>query len=256
MSNQEQHLQNTIDPTLFQIEDVSNDNSCFYRSTANCFNYLTPSNNFKHIQNLYNYGKYKDLKNIYNIQEWGYNGDKQEKLARNLQNIIYTWIINNIDLYLEEYHMDVKTILTFTHEIDVDTYIDRYQHFAGDIITKQYDTGRTNKHGKPIIKKYKLEDRWGGTPEHIAISEMFEIPIVIIHSQKYDVKKDKIITGKIRNNKPEKNVRFKIIQIFGRKYLYKKDPIFLLWKKHNRSGHYMSLYIKNIEYLPQIYTLL
>ena len=33
--------------------------------------------------------------------------------------------------------------------------------------------------------------------------------------------------------------------IIGKEYICIKEPIFLLWKKYNNQGHYMSLYLKS-----------
>ena len=235
-------LLDTIDPTKFYIEDVINDNSCFYRAISNSINYSTESTKLNDIKMLKTYGKLKDISLVLQNPEWGYDGKKQEKLARFLQKKSYEWVKNNYMNYLDEYDMDIGTMILLTHEIDIDEYLDRYKYFAGDdIITK---ISFNNKNSE---KEYELEDRWGGTPEQIALSEIYHVPIIILTSQKYDVKKDKIITGKIRNNKPEKNVRFKLIQIIGTEFLCHKPPIFVLWKKTNNLGHYMSLYPKSLD---------
>ena len=81
-----------------------------------------------------------------------------------------------------------------------------------------------------------------------------KVPIIIFNSQKFIRKTSKNITGKIRNDRPEKGVRFKLMQIIGLQYINNKDPIFLLWKKHNGEGHFMSLYIKNPNDIKSILT--
>ena len=251
-----QFSNNTIDPCLFQIEDVNNDNACFYRSMANSFNLSTLHTEMVNIKSLKDYGTYKPLTTIYQHNDWGYSGKKQDILARFLQEKTREWIYKNRNLKLYEYGMDMENMILMTHMIDIDSYMDRYQYFAGDVIVYQYDTGKIYKSGKrkgePVLKKYHLEERWGGTPEHIAISEIYKIPILIITTQQYDKKREKMITGKIRNNKTENGVRFKIIQVIGRKYVGKSPPLFTLWKKHNRQGHYMSLYLKDMNRLDDI----
>ena len=63
-----QFLNNTIDTYLFQIEDVNNDNACFYRSMANSFNLSTLHTemaNIKSLKDVYaSLSQYKDAKII------------------------------------------------------------------------------------------------------------------------------------------------------------------------------------------------
>lgn len=179
----------TLDNDCFIFEDVPYDNICFYRSVLKCIH----------------------KKNVSNEQ------------CEVLQKSIYDWVQKNIDTYLSEYEMDVKNLITITHDCDVDEYLERYNIFAG-------------------IYDEEIDDRWGGLIEQIAVSQIYNINISIYTSQKYDNKKKKIITGKIIKNKPEKNVRLRNIQniIFNDS----NDTIYLLWKKYNKQGHYMSLLIK------------
>ena len=246
----------TIDPNLFQIEDVINDNACFYRSAANAFNYSSSSFHLNEIKDLKDYGNIKGIDNVLGDAEWGYYGERQDKLARYLQGKAYRWIKRNYMTNLPEYGMDIATMLMATHDIDIETYLDRYKYFAGDMVVDVVDTGKVYKSGKKvgqaIIEEVPIEDRWGGSTEQIAFSEAYKLPIVILTSQKYDIRRGKIITGKIRNNKHEKDVRFKVFQILGKKYLTEKTPIFLLWKKHNKQGHYMSLYPKDYKNISNI----
>lgn len=231
----ENFILNTIDPGKFYIEDVINDNSCFYRAISNSINYLVKSNNFNDIKILKTFGKMKDINLVLENKKWGYDGKKQEKLARFLQKKSYNWIKKNYMNYLEEYDMNLNTMIYLTHDIDIEEYIERYKYFAGDDVIMENEN--------------ELENRWGGTPEQIALSQSYQIPIVILTSQKYDTNRDKIITGKIRNSKPEKNVRFKLIQIVGSEFIGIKTPLFVLWKKTNNLGHYMALYPKSLDNL-------
>lgn len=255
-SKKQDFINSTLDPGLFQVEDVSNDNACFYRAFANNLNYSTPSMSLNDIKDLIEYGNYKPLEEVYQDSNWGFYSERQDRLARYLQGKSYRWVSTNYTNQLDEYGMDIGTMIFLSHDIDIKTYLDRYKYFAGDLVVDEHDSGKTykkgEKTGQPIINKVELEDRWGGTPEQIALSEAYKLPIIILTSQKYDVKKDKIITGKIRNDNPEKDVRFKLIQVIGKKYLEEKDPLFILWKKHNNQGHYMSLYIKNKKDINEI----
>jgi len=243
---------NTLDTNLFQVEDVVNDNACFYRAFANGLNYSSPNKSLHDIKDLKHFGIYKDLEETYQNPDWGYYSDKQDKLARYLQNKSYRWIKRNYKDQLEEYGMDMGTMILLTHEIDIDTYLDRYTYFAGDIILESFDAISNKSNEIDNVIEYEMEDRWGGMPEQVALSESYKIPIIIVTSQKYDKRYNKIVNGKIRLNKPEKNVRFKILQIYGKKFIKSNPPIFLLWKKKDRVGHYMSLYPKSNEIVSNI----
>ena len=250
MSNNNFNLE-TIDPSLFHIEDVLNDNACFYRAFANCIHYTSGSDHLDKLKILENYGELKPIEHVYENILWGYSGEYQENLARHLQATAYKWIIENISKHLDEYNMSIDIMVCLIHDINMDEYIDRYKYFAGDKVISKIDTGKVyksgKKKGKPIYYNDELDERWGGTPEQIALSEHYNIPIIILTSQKYDTTKKKIITGKIRNNKPEKNVRFRLVQIIGERFLTTTLPIYILWKKTNKLGHYMSLYQKTID---------
>ena len=177
LKKMEDFILNTIDPENFYIEDVVNDNSCFYRAISNSINYLTKSKNLNDIKILKTLGKFKDIKLILDNLEWGYDGKKQEEFARYLQQKSYNWIKKNYMNYLEEYDMDLRTMIYLTHDIDIEEYIERYKYFAGDdVITENED---------------ELENRWGGTPEQISLSQSYQIPIIIMTSQKYDENRKK-----------------------------------------------------------------
>jgi len=239
-------LENTFDPDIFKIEDVENDNACFYRAVSNVINYSCPSDKISSLKKLDNYGCYKNIEQVLQNEDWGYSSDNQDKLSKYFQKKSYNWIKNNFHIYLEEYGMNLETMCQITHEIDIKEYIDRYKYFAGDKIITKHDSGKVyksgGKKGQPIITEIELEDRWGSTLEQIALSEIFKVSIIILSPQ--NLLHNKIITGKITNNKAEKGVRFKVMQIIGKSYLLEKHPIFILWKKQKNEGHYIALYLK------------
>jgi len=252
----------TIDPNLFQIEDVVNDNACFYRSITNVLNYSTSDTTFKDILALKNYGNFKELTETYENEDWGYWSQRQDLVARALQQISYNWIKENYKTQLKEYGMDIGTMILLTHEIDIEVYLDRYKFFAGDLIVdgqvltsaiEMAEHNEVNKISHDDQQFDEMEDRWGGTAEQIALSEHFKLPIIILTSQKFNKRSNKINTGKIRNNKAESGVKFKLLQVIGSSYLAAgRPPIFVLWKKHNRQGHYLSLYVKDATGIPKL----
>ena len=174
MSNNNFNLE-TIDPSLFHIEDVLNDNACFYRAFANCIYYTSGSDHLDKLKILENYGELKPIEYVYENILWGYSGESQENLARHLQKIAYTWIIKNISKHLDTYNMSIDIMVYLIHDINMDEYIDRYKYFAGDKVITKINTGKVyksgEKKGKPIYYNDELDERWGGTPEQIALSE-------------------------------------------------------------------------------------
>lgn len=240
-------------PDLFQIEDVEGDNACFYRSTANCLGQRTNKDTVDEIMTSFDFSRERDggWQQFYNHNDWGYSGEIQEMIARNLQEIAYQWVQDNPDRVLEWKFSDdstnsdahdnplvinVKTLISLTHDIDYDEYIENYQHFAGDVVVQEV--------GKEV---YLIPERWGGFVEQVALSHLFEIPIVVLIAQRYDERINKIVTGRISLNKAYKGVMFKTFQISGKEYLNKNSPIYLLWKKTKSGPHYMALYPKDTD---------
>ena len=237
--------QNSIDPSLFQIEDVADDNACFYRAVSNGLLYITLGDTADEIINNIDKRESKKIEYVYENALWGMFGDEQDIMAKYLQKKAYEWNIANKDSVIDkDIGFSVQDYIYNTHCIDIDEYKKRYFHFAGEIVHEKIHTGKKNKKGEIIYKEQEIGDRWGGYSEQLALSHDLQIPIIIYTSQKYDKKNKKIITGKIRNNKPEREVRFKEYQSTGLEYVNKSQPIYLLWKKTNGNGHYMALYKK------------
>lgn len=244
----------TIDPKNFIIQNVPGDNACFYRACSNALNYRWKSNlkdGYFTLQTiLNNQGKWikKDYENL-DLLLWGDKSPLQDELAKEIQNTIYKWIQTNYKNKCRENNLTYELLINTIHELTIEEYLTLYKHFAGDIIIQMYNTGKKYKSGKkkgqPIVKKIPLQDRWGGYPEQCVLSELLEIPIIIYMAQKYDKRRNKIVTGKITNEKPEKGVRYKMYQMSGERFLDTKPPLLLLWKKLRGNGHYYVLYQKN-----------
>lgn len=255
-SKQNRFINETIDPTNFIVQDVPGDNACFYRACSNSLNYRWKSNlkdgyfTLDTILNKQgNWGK-KDYSEL-DLSLWDDNSLLQDELAKEIQKKIHNWIQINHTNICSENQLTYELLINTIHELTIEEYVRLYQHFAGDLIIQMIKTGKQYKSGRrkgqDIIKKIPLADRWGGYPEQCVLSEMLEIPIIVYMAQKFDSKKNKIITGKITNNKPEKGVRYKMYQMTGERFLSSKPPLLLLWKKLRGNGHYYVLYQKNKE---------
>ena len=224
---------NTIESIAFKIEDVIGDGACMFRSIANSIYYSTmnklPSTEkimetqYKlHIQDLVDPNKNKSYR--YNHSkigndEWGYNGNSQELLAKYLQRIALKYIFEHENESIEIFgEQTLKNITESVHEMEFDDYIYAYQYFSGD----EYDD---------------LEDRWGGSPEQYALSQVLERPIYVYTAEKWNKKKNKIHAGTIKNNKFIKGVRLRPYCIFNKKV--GTTPIYILWSRSK--NHYYTL---------------
>ena len=217
-NRKESFLEETINPDLFNLENVVCDNACFYRAIAN---------------GIINNSKYKP-DDFFN---------QQTLLAKEIQFSSYDWLTNNKDFIINwnldddnQFEIKVTDLIEIVHNISYDEYVNLYKFFAGDYIVKKDENNITNE------VSY-LDNRWGSYVEQIAISNKLKIPIVVFILQKYDDKNNKIISGRIFNGKKMyQNTRLKICQLSGLEYISNSSPIYLLWKKTKDTEHYMSLY--------------
>lgn len=225
-------LNTTIDPSIFEIDDVLNDNACFYRAIANSLYFGTSDTSERTILKMKNWGKVKDISKV--KKDFGNYSGKQDLLARTLQNDILEFISNNPDIkvkYLDNMTLDNAVMLI--HGISWEEYLMSYTTFAGDIDFEQLEA------------EGFYVDRWGSTLEQWVISQMLKVPIVIFNSQIWNNRSHRINTGKIVKGKPQKNVRLRLTAILGREYFEDKLPIYLIWKEYNGEGHYLVCYPKD-----------
>lgn len=238
----EYFINNTIDPNEFVINNVIGDNSCLYRSLANYIFYAVPSMDIKHIKEFKKWGDVKDISVV--LKYLGYQSYQQEYIARLVQQKIVKYARDNPDKILtDDIGISIKDYIPVIHDISYDEYIQAYSTFAGEKI----DENKNNMEDDIINC-----DRWGSNLELLIISDLLKCPIVIFTSQRYNLNKNKIETGIINSNiinglpvsKPHKNVRLKVLQVIGKEYIHNKLPIYLIWKKHKKLGHYMACYPK------------
>ncbi len=235
-------ISSSIDSQHFQVEDVESDNACFYRALANGLAFI--SKNIDHELEIENESLdfTRPTNCFYGNKNWGYSGDHQEILARELQQLALDWVEGKRDMRAPlpdgSPNITLEELIMMVHDLSYEDYVEQYKYFAGDIIVEKNDD--TDE----IISV--LDDRWGGYVEQIAISQQLKIPIVVLNAQKYDTRLGKIINGRVYRNKPIKGVRFKIYQTSGLEFISRDKPIvYLLWKKTKNGDHYMSLYPEN-----------
>ena len=175
------------------------------------------------------------------------NVDEKE-LARKTQKDTYEWVLNHLDKIYPELNITISDMILNCHEMCVDDYIEYYKYFAGDLVIMKIKKG-------DIITTEVMPNRWGSTLELYAISNIYKVPICVFMSQKYDTKKEKCVTGRLRNTKVEKGVRFKLSEVIGKEHIKNKTPIIILWRKTREGGHYMSLYPYKELWLDEEYKL-
>ena len=139
------------------------------------------------------------------------------------------WIIKNKNLYLPEFYLTIEDFVLLTHNLSsFQEYIDNYKIYSG-----KYDSTLTN-------------NRWGGTPELIALSYIYNININIYTGNSYDKHKNKIIKGTIIYNKPRKDFRFKLLLNTKHNSENDTDAFNILYTRYkNNSSHFDALLKKN-----------
>ena len=236
----ENFIQSTIDPNLFRIEDVLGDNACFYRSIANFIHYAVPSDKMNSIKRFTNWGSVKEIDKCL-----GQYSPEQDELARFIQRKIVNYVKNNPDLIIPQTGTTLENSIQLIHELTLDEYVDNYKIFAGDIDIENDESDEEF-----------LIDRWGSFIEQTIISDIIKCPIIVFNTQRFDTRNNKIVNGKIRNNKAEKGVRLRVSAIIGENYMMKKLPIFLIWREYLNNGHYMVCYPKDATNIKELLNLI
>lgn len=236
----ENFIQSTIDPNLFRIEDVLSDNACFYRSIANFIHYAVPSDKMNSIKRFTNWGSVKEINKCL-----GQYSPEQDELARFIQRKIVNYVKKNPDLIIPQTGTTLENSIQLIHELTLDEYVDNYKIFAGDIDIENDESDEEF-----------LIDRWGSFIEQTIISDIIKCPIIVFNTQRFDTRNNKIVNGKIRNNKAEKDVRLRVSAIIGENYMMKKLPIFLIWREYLNNGHYMVCYPKDATNIKELLNLI
>ena len=230
----------TIDPSLFQIQDVIGDNACLYRALANYVYFATSPKSIRQILKFNDWGNIKNIDEV--TRELGVYSDTQNSIAKEIQDLIVNYIADHpYDKIPQVADMTIENAIPVIHGISWEEYLAYYSDFAGsaDIMAEIDADG------------YSV-DRWGSTIEQYAISKIIECPVIVFNSQRWDNKYNKIVNGKIVKNKAQKDVRLKPTMIIGEEYLGKKLPIYLIWREYKNNGHYLVLYPKDPEQVQKI----
>ena len=112
----------TIDPSIFQIEDVEGDNACFYRAIANYLYFGSPNTSNRSILSMKKWGKVKSFDKV--TKDFGRYSGKQDLLARFLQTEILEYISNNLNKKVPFLgNVDLKDAISLVHEISWESFL-------------------------------------------------------------------------------------------------------------------------------------
>jgi hypothetical protein len=227
--NYQSYLNDTIESSLFQIEDVIGDNKCFYRSVVNSLLWRTDLSRLDTPDSLISRKVFKTPNSYLSVYDGNYTKilpkfndiepiDFQSDAILYLESKTQRWISRNRDKRYEPLGFSISDIVTLTHDMSIVDYVKR------DI---------------------SESDLWGGLLEQVALSNMYGCPILIYRATTFNKNTNKINEGIIAGDSAKKNVRFKLSQII-KPVKVTSLPIYLLWKRYSSGvDHYMTLYLKD-----------
>jgi len=185
----------------FRVYDIEPDGACLFRSLSNGLffncnqNIIILKQRFKDTGYFSNEYKdflkdYVDIAECFEDQDSKLDDDVEADIARGLQQVILNFVKKNPDYEVSE-KMPISQLIFLCFDIDVETYLKNYQIFAGDddfIVKSSVD-----KKGKKVEVREIIEDRWGGIPEIMVFSILFQMDVTVYIAQKMNKK------GKIEN---------------------------------------------------------
>ena len=183
-------INSTYDPAIFTINNVCNDNACFYRAAANFIYYAQPSESIRQLKKLkpLDWGKTKSIETVQ--RNFGNFSENQDTLARTIQKHIVNFIKNNPEYILPEISMSIQNSIILIHDITFDEYLASYNMFAGDFDIDDGD--------EDII------DRRGSIIEQSVLSIILKIPIASIQ---YSEIRQKTPKNRWKNNQKQTRKR-------------------------------------------------
>lgn len=217
-------MEEIIDLSGIIIEDVENDNACFWRAIATTLHYNFEGNNLDELLEK------KEQTIQYPEDSWGYNCKNVKETAREIQRRCLEYILENKEEKIDESGLTIEEMIPIYHDCDFYEYIYRYQVFSGD-------------------EDETIENRWGSILECHILSRIFNVNIQIYNSQK--IIKDKITNGKILVDVLNKNKHHRLMKAERGVYLKKTcyisgkentiNTLNILWRKIHGMGHYMAI---------------
>lgn len=128
------------------------------------------------------------------------------------------WIIKNRDKYLLNFDLCLEDYVLMNHNL------------------KCFDDYKLNY---KVYSANNGSNAWGGIPELIALSSIYNINIHIYTGKCYDKRRCKIIKGTIINDKPRKDFRFKLLMSTTHEYNDDLNILYIELKKN--ISHFIAL---------------
>ena len=170
---------NSVGIEHYHFEDVLGDDACLFRSLSlGLFANLEGIKYSEQVKKIFTHPETDPGEGVINIRD-------ETEFSKRLQESARKWIVINRGLTLDSHGGEtVESLVCGTHEIEsIETYAQLYSVFAGEF-NKAYDVD-----GKLV----DIDPRWGGLPEQIAISDIFEVDINVYVPRKVNSKFDTII---------------------------------------------------------------
>lgn len=95
----DEFIKNTIPGDRFIVENVAEDNACFYRAVSNelCYNVDSPEDSSEVVLDFIGIWKTNKDYELQDTEKWGYGGSEQSRTAQIIQQLARKWIIQNRD---------------------------------------------------------------------------------------------------------------------------------------------------------------
>lgn len=246
----------------FDLYEVKADGACLYRSLSNAIFYYSKHQisilKRKFIDSGYfypeDYGNFLDdydgLEDCFMEDEFSLNDELEEAIAMGIQRIILNFVRENGKLNvirnlnrdaLPDESILLEDLIFICHEIPIETYLKNYLQFAGDddfVVNEIVD-----EVGEKKEEMIEVKNRWGGTPEIVIFSLLFNFNINVFVPQKLIKKTNQIINlFSVPQNKNDIFVK-KIDSI--KSFVPNAPTINLLLRPTKGSSHYDYLICKN-----------
>lgn len=214
--------QKTIDLDNFFVFAIESDGACAYRCMVRALNDIGDSPiSFE--------SDYLD-----ELLKLDSSTDETE-MANLMQQIVREWIMSHQDHEVGD--ISLRDYTCICHDLDdINEYNELYKRFSGEENHIYINSGRVNKNGRPIMKKHYIKNRWGGSPELYAFTQIFNVELTVYVLKRFSDKICRMVGGSLKSE----SSRLLLVRTFNQD---KGKPIrFLLTNKDE--GHYCYMKLK------------
>ena len=181
MAFEKEYLGRTLAIEDYELYDVLADDACLFRSLS--LGIFTEIKNIKFSKEILRIFTHPETK----LEEGHIHLSDETVLADTLQEMARKWIIVNRDRELESCGGEtVNDIVLHTHELSsLEEYASLYS-IPARMINKAYNDKSELVH---------IESRWGGFPEEVALSDMFEMDISVYVPRRVNWSSDGVVSS-------------------------------------------------------------